>query len=89
MKQKTNKIQKNERLYTSINYDDYEKKNANNLAKKLILNDIRYKLKVIEFNSNKITDFNDPFIVLKVDKQMKQFKSMTLEQLELIEQLIK
>ena len=50
---------------------------------------IRYKLKVIEFNSNTITDFNDSFIVLKVDKQMKQFKSMTLEQLELIEQLIK
>jgi len=77
--------------YTSINYDELEfaKASANHIAKKLILNDIRYKLKVIEFNSNTITDFNDPFIVLKVDKQMKQFKSMTLEQLELIEQLIK
>ena len=75
--------------YTSINYDDYEKKNADNLAKKLILNNIRYKLKVIEFNSNTIIDFNDPFLVLKVDKQMKQFNLMTLEQLELIETLIK
>jgi hypothetical protein len=75
--------------FTSINYDDYEKKSADNLAKKLILNNIRYKLKVIEFNSNTINDFNDSFIVLKIDKQMKQFQSMTLEQLELIEQLIK
>tara|TARA_R110002012_G_scaffold279471_1_gene467811 strand:- start:28 stop:303 length:276 start_codon:yes stop_codon:yes gene_type:complete len=91
MKQKTNKIQKNERLYASIDYNELEfaKRSADHLAKKLILNDIRYKLKVIEFNSNTVTDFNDPFIVLKVDKQMKQFNSMTLEQLELIEQLIK
>jgi len=92
MKQKTNKIQKNERLYSSIDYNnelEFAKRSADHLAKKLILNGIRYQLKVIEFNSNTITDFNDLFIVLKVDKQMKQFKSMTLEQLELIEQLIK
>ena len=75
--------------YTSINYDDYEKKNADNLAKKLILNNIRYKLKVIEFNSNTINDFNSRYIVLKVYHQMEQFNSMTLEQLELIELLIK
>jgi len=74
MKQKTNKIQKNERLYTSINYDDYEKKNADNLAKTEIKQDI---------------DFNDCYIVLRINKKMKNFNSMTLRQLELIQLLIK
>ena len=93
MKQKTNKIQKNERLYTSINYDDYEKKNADNLAKKIILNNIRYELQSNLYKSiteiKQDIDFNDCYIVLRINKKMKNFNSMTLRQLELIQLLIK